>query len=295
MEIPLLSFWQFTFRAFLRAVTDTASFFEWNVKTVITAATIAVITVFLVYKVRGAEAAKEELSTLIVTALVPTLLFGASLFLFYAFRAPYRVYVEEHARAATAIATAVDQARVEERERATSARAAEEKQRANDAKEAADPGGGAVQPRPSPPLDAVRAVRVLSQGSDVDGLQFTLPVIAQPTPELLRYALPTIEIENSGNIALDSISVRAVIADALNGWRVIPNREWRQLDAKAFEWQNTKAIAPRQRVPIPAFAADLRNHVGFSGYPMTLVIHYGAQNPKEVRFALAVQQPKQIQ
>ena len=291
MDIPLLPEGQFTFRAFLRAVTDTASFFEWNWKTILTTAALGLITIFLVYKVRGAEAAKEELSTLVVTALVPALLFGASLFLFYAFRAPYRVYVEEHAKAETAITTAVDKARAEERERAATARAAEEKQRANDANKAADP-GGAVQPRPSPPMDAVRAVRVLSQGSDVDGLQFTLPVIAQPTPELLRYALPTIEIENSGNVALDSISVRAVIADALNGWRVIPNREWRQLDAKAFEWQTTKAIPPRQRVPIPAFAADLANHVGFSGYPMTLVIHYGAQNPKEVRFGLAVDRPK---
>jgi hypothetical protein len=293
MEIPLLSFWQFTFRAFLRAVTDTASFFEWNLKTVLTAATIAVITVFLVYKVRGAEAAKEELSTLVVTALVPTLLFGASLFLFYAFRAPYRVYVEEHAKAATDIATAVSNVRAaEERERLATARALAAEQRISDLNKAAG-SAGADLPRAPLPMDAVRAVRVLSQGSDVEGLQFSLAPIARPTSDLSRYALPTIEIENSGNVVVDSISVRAIIKDALNGWRVIPSPEWRQIDGTTtFEWESKKAITPGQRARVPPFAADLRTDVSFSGNLMILVVHYGAQNPKEVHFALAVARPK---
>ena len=93
-----LSFWSFIFRSLDTAAADTANFFGWNVKTVVTAVGLLGLGFFLLLKIMGVSETREELSRFVIVSAAPLFLFCSGLFLYNVFRAPYFIYIAEYSR-----------------------------------------------------------------------------------------------------------------------------------------------------------------------------------------------------
>lgn len=77
--IPRVNFWPFVFRSIGQAIADAASWFGWDVKTVLTAVVVLALGLGLVWKVKGVGALQDELSNVVLLTIAPGVLFLAGL------------------------------------------------------------------------------------------------------------------------------------------------------------------------------------------------------------------------